>query len=205
MTQKLIDVFSLIVLILVLTRMQLDKLNIPKVAVPEPPAQVESNEQNGNSTEYFDTATTYEYNSSNALILPEHESKEGYKFRGYCVNGNTDNLYKSGDVVWIEEDAKTTVTPIYTSKKQITILEGLCGILFSSSLLVVTLLFSYAVKKGNSVQEDWLTYKFGPLHTSWAWYVIIIMMIFIVLGIIISCTENAISEALLKEALSTIH
>ena len=66
MTQKLIDVFSLIVLILVLTRMQLDKLNIPKVAAPEPPAQVESNEQDGNSTEYFDTATTYEYNSSNA-------------------------------------------------------------------------------------------------------------------------------------------
>lgn len=59
-----------------------------------------------------------QYGHDNILTLPDAKKKEGYDFYGWCVNGNTTDLYKSGSTIPIKAREKVTLSPVYVSTKE---------------------------------------------------------------------------------------
>lgn len=58
-----------------------------------------------------------QYGHDNILTLPDAKEKEGYKFYGWSLNGNTD-LFDSGSTVPIKAGEKVTLRPVYVSTKE---------------------------------------------------------------------------------------
>ena len=58
-----------------------------------------------------------QYGHDNILTLPDAKEKEGYKFYGWSLNGDTD-LYDSGSTVPIKAGEKVTLRPVYVSTKE---------------------------------------------------------------------------------------
>ena len=73
------------------------------------------------STEEPDLLNEYEdgsdivlqYGHDNILTLPDAKEKEGYGFYGWCVNGDTTELYESGSTMPIKAGEKVTLRPVY--------------------------------------------------------------------------------------------
>lgn len=59
-----------------------------------------------------------QYGHDNILTLPDAKEKDGYDFYGWCVNGNTTDLYKSGSTIPIKAGEKVTLRPVYVSTKE---------------------------------------------------------------------------------------
>lgn len=77
-----------------------------------------------------------QYGHDNILTLPDAKEKEGYKFYGYSLNGDTD-LYDSGSTVPIKAGEKVTLRPVYVSTKEAEdfflkclIAAGVCFVIF---------------------------------------------------------------------------
>lgn len=58
-----------------------------------------------------------QYGHDNILTLPDAKEKEGYKFYGWSLNGDTD-LYDSGSTVPIKAGEKVTLRPVYVSTEE---------------------------------------------------------------------------------------
>lgn len=59
-----------------------------------------------------------QYGHDNILTLPDAKEKEGYYFYGWCVNGDTTELYKSGSTIPIKAGEKVTLRAVYASTKE---------------------------------------------------------------------------------------
>lgn len=81
---------------------------------------VSSNEEEPDLLNQYEDGSdiVLQYGHDNILTLPDAKKKEGYDFYGWCVNGNTTDLYKSGSTIPIKAREKVTFSPVYVSTKE---------------------------------------------------------------------------------------
>lgn len=81
---------------------------------------VSSNEEEPDLLNQYEDGSdiVLQYGHDNILTLPDAKKKEGYDFYGWCVNGNTTDLYKSGSTIPIKAREKVTLSPVYVSTKE---------------------------------------------------------------------------------------
>lgn len=81
-----------------------------------------------------------QYGHDNILTLPDAKEKEGYKFYGWSLNGDTD-LYDSGSTVPIKAGEKVTLRPVYVSTEEADAFSHKCliaaGVCFVALLVFV--------------------------------------------------------------------
>lgn len=95
---------------------------------------VSSNEEEPDLLNQYEDGSdiVLQYGHDNILTLPDAKKKEGYDFYGWCVNGNTTDLYKSGSTIPVKAGEKVTLTPVYCSifRSRCAFWGGICFAIF---------------------------------------------------------------------------